>query len=178
MPTFSRESLRLALTWGIALLMALVAGSAGAQPTFSSLQPADGAVLASGQGTLTGQVSGADTLSINGEAVAFDSGGAFSYAFSLQEGTQVLQLVADGPGGQAAVNHQLVVDTLAPTISVTAPSSDVVTTSPFTVAGTATDPHLATVSVHGQAATLAGGAWSLPVALIEGSQTLTIRAED
>ncbi|MEO1367692.1 MAG: hypothetical protein AAFX50_10990, partial [Acidobacteriota bacterium] len=177
MLTDHRDSLRFVLSWSLALLMALVAGSAGAQPTFSSLQPADGAVLGSAQGALTGLVSGADTLSINGEPVALD-GGAFAYTFSLQEGPQVLQLVADGPGGQTAVNHQLVIDTLAPTIAVTAPSSDFVTSSPLTVAGTATDPHLAAVSVNGQAATLTGGAWSLSVPLVEGPHTLTIRAED
>ncbi|MEM1181693.1 MAG: Ig-like domain-containing protein, partial [Acidobacteriota bacterium] len=177
MLTVNREFLRLALATGIALLMALVAGTAGAQPTFSSLEPAANAVLASGTGTLTGQVSGADTLSINGDAVAL-SGGGFSYSFDLQEGAQVLQLVADGPGGQTAINHPLVIDTLAPAIAVTAPASDLVTASPLTVAGTAVDPHLQSVQVNGQAASVTDGAWSLSVALTEGPQTLTVRADD
>ena len=172
---FHRDSFLRAML--VSWLGVFVAAAAFAQPSFSNLQPADGAVLASGQGTLTGQVTGADTLTIDGQSVTID-GGAFSYSFDLGQGQQVIQLVADGAGGQTATTHSLTIDTLAPAISVSSPSAAVVADAALTVAGTATDPHLASVTVNGAAASLSGGAFSLPVTLVEGAQTLTIRAED
>ncbi|MDA8016720.1 MAG: Ig-like domain-containing protein [Thermoanaerobaculia bacterium] len=160
--------------------LSLVPGAvpALAQPGFSGLEPAADALLGAGEGTLTGTVTGADSLTIDGSAVPLDAGGGFSYAFDLEEGQQVLQLVAEGVDGQTALLHALTVDTLAPALSVTAPSAPVVAASPLTVAGSVQEAHLASITVAGVVATVQASAWSAQVDLAEGPQTLTVRAED
>ncbi|MEM6793799.1 MAG: Ig-like domain-containing protein, partial [Acidobacteriota bacterium] len=165
----------LLVLWG---LFFFVPASA-AQPVFSGLSPADGALLTSGQGTLAGTASGADSLTIDGTSVALGAGGAFSYAFDLEEGPQTVQLVADGPGGQTAILHALTVDTLAPALVLTSPTSTVVSGTPLLVSGTVSEPHLASITVGGVPALENAGAWSAEIAgLTEGSQTLEVRAAD
>ncbi|MDA8020339.1 MAG: Ig-like domain-containing protein, partial [Thermoanaerobaculia bacterium] len=176
-PRFSRRLLAGGLM-AFALLI-FASASVSAQPIFSDLQPADGTVLPSGQGTLTGTVTGATSLSIGGEDVAMGTGGAFSWTYDLPEGPSNIQLYAEDAGGQpASLVHQLVVDTSDPQVTVTQPSSSVVGSTPVEVAGTYFEPHLMSLTVAGVPAMASGGTWNASVPLVEGAQTLTVAAQD
>jgi hypothetical protein len=76
---------------------------------------------------------------------------------------------------------QTVLASFAPTVSITSPGGGTtVDTSSVTVTGTASDPTgINSVTVNGQAATLdAGGAFSAPVTLAPGANTITAVASD
>ena len=175
---------RLNRRWTLFMLAILFFVSLGtapalAQPTVTGLQPADGTVLASGTGTLTGTVTGATTLSIDGDDVTIGAGGSFSWSFDLSEGSNVVQIYAEDGGGQStSLVHQLVLDTQNPQVSVTQPSSSVVGSQPVQVAGTYFEPHLTSLTVAGVAATASGGTWDVTVPLVEGPQALTVAAQD
>lgn len=168
-----------------ALLFVALAGGGAAwaqAPQVLDLVPADGALLASGQGTLTGRVTDATSLSVDGAAVTLAGDGSFSWAFDLGEGPTALQLHAEGPGGTADVSHTLVVDTRSPGFQVAQPSSPTVGASPVTVSGTYQEPHLESITVTGTSGTVtamaSGGSFSASLALVEGPQTVTVTARD
>ncbi|MEM9599348.1 MAG: hypothetical protein AAGD06_34090, partial [Acidobacteriota bacterium] len=116
---------------GSAILLALAAFLLGAPvwgqgPQIVDLVPADGALLASGQGTLAGRVTDGTSLSVDGGSVTLAGDGSFSWTFDLGEGPTVLQLHAEGPGGTVDLGHTLTVDTRAPSFQVSQPSSPTV----------------------------------------------------
>lgn len=167
------------LVLGASLASCLLAAPLRAQPEISSLAPADGALLATRTGTLTGQAPGAVLLRVDGNELTLGAGGAFSYSFDLPEGESALSIYAEDAGGLATSQvHHLEVDSLAPGIVVAAPAQTRVSSSPVTVAGTVQEPHLAGVTVRGSPASLSGNSFSASVSLVEGAQNVAIVATD
>jgi RHS repeat-associated protein len=156
----------------------LLASSLRAQPPLENLSPADGSVIGSRTGVLTGRASGATLLRIDGTEVALGAGGAFSHSFELAEGAGALTLYAEDAGGNTSQVHHLVVDTLAPAIVVTAPAQSRLSSSPALIAGTVQEAHLAGVTVRGSPAELSGGSFSASVTLAEGAQNVAVVATD
>ncbi len=156
------------------------AGAAAAAPVFVDVQPADDTVTANANVVLTGTVTGAATLDIDGVSVTLVGDNFTTAAQALAEGTNNFVLTAtDGGGVTAQLVHRIVRDSTAPLITIQQPiDGAVVPASPATVAGVASDAHLLSVTVAGITATLDGASFSAAVPLIEGSQTVTVLATD
>lgn len=105
------------------------------------------------------------------------TGGYFNVAVeATQSGaTSATASGTDMPGLRLEVN-----DTTNPTLTVTAPTNNLVTaSSSVTVSGTVSDNvGVASVTVNGSAATVTNGAFSKAVSLSAGSNTITVVATD
>ena len=117
------------------------------------------------------------TVTVNGIATTVGLGGTFRVDLTLADGAHSIPVIAtDGAGNTASTTVDIVVDTVAPSISLTSPPSTVevasVTISGSTEAG-------ASVYVNGGAVGVdANGAFSTTVALTPGSNTITAVAMD
>ncbi len=149
-------------------------------PQFVSILPPSGSLTLEVSVILTGQVTGATALSIDGVAVTLGGGSFTSPPFALGEGDRTFSLTAsDAAGNSTTVLHTVVRDALPPQISIATPAGSVVAASPIEVAGSAIDAHLASVTVNGRPAALVGASFSLVgVVLAEGANTLLVRATD
>lgn len=150
-------------------------------PAFVSVLPANDAVVSSAQVTLQGQVTGAATVTVDGQAATLSGQSFTAGPYTLSEGTRTWTIVAaDAAGNTATWTHRIVLDSHAPTVSISQPAAGaVVKDGAVDVVGSAQDPHLAGVTVNGVAATVTGTTWLAPrVPLAEGSNTLTAHAED
>ncbi len=149
-------------------------------PVFVSILPPNGSLTRDPSVVLSGQVTGAATLSIDGAPTAL-SGTSFSSAvLPLADGVRTIPLVAaDAAGNSTTFLYRIERDSLAPQISIASPASPVVGSAPIEVSGTATDAHLASVSVGGAAATLSGSTFSRAgVPLVEGGNSIAVQATD
>jgi len=159
-------------------LLGIFASPLLAQPVITGLQPADGSLLSSRTGTLSGQAADATLLRVDGVELTLGAGGSFSYAFDLPEGESALSIYAEDAGGATSQVHHLEVDTLAPGIVVSSPAQTRVGASPVFVAGTVQEPHLQSVTVRGSPATFNGNSFSSSITLNEGAQNIAIVATD
>jgi RHS repeat-associated protein len=150
-------------------------------PVFLSVLPADGSVTAEGSVTLSGEVSGAETVTVDGAAASL-SGALFTAGpFALAEGERTFLLIATDAAGNATERlHRIVRDGTAPELSVQSPlPGAVVGATPIAVSGTAVDPRLAAVTVNGQPASVGGAVWVLAALdLVPGGNAITVRATD
>ena len=149
-------------------------------PVFADVDPPEGFVTSSPTVVLSGEVSGATTLTVNGSPVGITNGEFSSEPLALAEGAQSFLLVAsDLAGNPTPLARNIVRDSLSPGVTVSQPAPGVVGSSPIAVAGTATDPHLAQVLVNGQAAAVAGTSYSVAgIALVEGANEIVVEAFD
>lgn len=132
-------------------------------------------------GTASDATSGISSVTINGEAVDL-TGGAFSKAVTLLEGTNQFVFVAtDNAGLQTTVTRTVMLDTVNPALSVTSPPDDLMTNNPaLTISGTASDATsgLVSVTINGSPVTVTDGAFSQAVTMEEGQNEYTIVATD
>jgi RHS repeat-associated protein len=132
--------------------------------------------------TVTGTITDrtAVTANVNGQPLAIDSvTHAFSQVIHLSQGANFVFLVAtDAAGNATTVTRQITVDNTPPTLTVTAPAEGAVTREATALATGAAIAHSpVTVTVNGAPATLdAGGGFSVPAALVEGDNTITMVA--
>jgi RHS repeat-associated protein len=150
-------------------------------PGFVSVTPVNDTVTRDAQVTLRGRLSGAASLTVDGQAVALTGQDFVAGPFSLAEGTRTWDLVAtDAAGNTATAAHRVTRDTNAPTVKISQPAAGALTAeSSIDAAGTAQDPRLTKVTVNGVTATVSGTAWTAPrVPLAEGSNRIVARAED
>jgi len=163
------------------LLLVFAAPILAASPVFVSIAPAGVTVTNASDVTLVGEVTGAASLVVDGQAVTL-VGDTFSAGpYALVEGSNTFTLVADdGTGETAQVVHTIVRDTAPPQLSVSQPASGaLVGSGSVLVAGTASDAHLSSVTVGGTEAQRSGTSFqALGVPLAEGSNSLVVRAED
>ena len=155
-------------------------------PRWHELEPPAGSLVSAAAVTFSGRVS-ADVVSalVNGRAMALGepAGGwrAFSSAVAgLVEGVNDLLLEAtDRAGHSVSQTHRLEVDTLDPRLAITAPDDGTVMgASAVRVSGSASDAHLAGVTVAGHPAMVSGGTFHADVALAEGSNPIGVVARD
>lgn len=140
----------------------------------------------------SGVNAGTITLSIDGTAVtgltktAVTGGYECSYTPSsaLKDGSHTISITASDNDGNAAAakTATFTIDTVPPTLSITAPAEGLVTNkSTVTVTGKTDDvtSKPVTVTVNGAAATVnTDGTFSKDVTLVNGSNTITIVAKD
>ncbi|HEX8363056.1 MAG TPA: RHS repeat-associated core domain-containing protein, partial [Longimicrobium sp.] len=152
-------------------------------PVVTIVSPAEGEAVKDTvvevRGTLADRT--AVQANVNGVRVTPDATGAFAVRVPVTEGTNFLTLSAtDAAGNAASAVRQVVLDTRAPELAVTAPAEGLATReSSVVVTGTAKDASAVTVTVNGVAATLAEGAFRAEVPLAaDGPVTLAIVATD
>ena len=149
-------------------------------PVFVSVSPADGSVIGTAEVTLTGQVTGAVSVTVDGTPATL-TGDTFTAGPFTVTGQRVFTLVAvDDVGNETVLTHTLIVDTEPPALTITEPADGAVLGIASTVvSGAVSDAHLAEVRVNGQLATVSGGTYTLAsLALAEGSNTITVEATD
>lgn len=153
-------------------------------PAIAIASPAEGALVGSLSVAVSGTATDAnlETVTVEGGPASLEPNGTFSRAgVTLAEGPNTLTATAkDKAGNTTSASVRVTADSLPPTVSITAPGSGAVLgQSPVVVSGTATDPHLETVSVNGVAAAVdAAGRFTASLPLAEGSNTLTVTARD
>jgi bacillopeptidase F (M6 metalloprotease family)/subtilisin family serine protease len=147
--------------------------------------PANGAMTNEAAVTIEGtSVDGATVVLFNdgaqvGEAAV--AGGHFALPITLHEGNNSLTAIARVAAGETRPSAPVVVtlDTVLPILLLVSPTELLLTNHEvLTVSGTATDEHMATVTVNGQAVTLTGETFSQRIILNEGSNTVTVVATD
>ncbi|MBE4753628.1 hypothetical protein G4177_36330 [Corallococcus sp. ZKHCc1 1396] len=159
------------------------AGSGTAAPLLSLEAPVQGAVLGGTSVAVVGQVQGGTLplqVKVNGVNASV-SVRSFTLSMALPEGDHTLDVqVTDAEGRAANTSRVIAVDRTRPTVVVTQPAASpaTVTESPYVVRGTVGDTHLAGVTVQGQPATVLGGAFSVPVSLVQGQTVVEVVAVD
>lgn len=176
-------------------------------PVISQLSPAANARLTSAGPTITGKLtdetngSGVNTdtfiLKIDGTAVnnanvtftPVSGGYTFSYTASgLAQGNHTYTVDVKDNDGNAASQQSVafIVDTVAPTLNVTAPANSLITNqTTINVTGTTNDatsgPATISIKVNGidaGAVTVSAGAFTKAITLSSGSNTIEIKATD
>ncbi|MCM3789413.1 Ig-like domain-containing protein [Domibacillus indicus] len=176
-------------------------------PVISALSPAANARMTTAAPTITGTIkdetngSGINlssfSLKIDGTAVSnanitftpVTGGYNFSYTASgLAQGNHTYTVNVSDNDGNAATQQSVtfVVDTVAPTLNVTAPvNALVINQTNLTVTGTTSDatsnPTTVTIAVNGAdqgAVTVSSGAFSKAVTLTAGTNTIVVKARD
>jgi hypothetical protein len=153
-------------------------------PVLAILTPAEGEAAADSIIEVRGTVRDRSAVqaNVNGVPVTVDGNGAFSVRVPVIEGNNFLTLAAtDAAGNASSVVRQVLRDTRAPELSVTAPAEGLVTKeSTITVTGTATDVSAVTVTINGvQAGRDESGAFRADVPLAaDGPVVLQVVAAD
>ncbi len=129
--------------------------------------------------SVAGRTDPGVTVTVDGNAVSVGLTGIFQVDLTLADGTHSISVVStDAAGNSASATVDIIVDTVAPTISLSSPSSgSTVQIATVTVTGI-TEPGAA-VTVNGLAPVVdANGAFSFNLGLTEGSNTITATATD
>ena len=154
------------------------------QPAIVVLFPADGAATSNTEIDVAGTVTDATatTVTVNNVQTPL-SGNNFSRVVQLSEGANVLRVKAiDAAGNQSESVINAILDTVAPTLTLTEPAVDQVSgTATVNIRGTVTDRDLALVAVMANDQRLivgADGTFTGSVDLPEGSQSIKIVATD
>ncbi|NOZ79671.1 MAG: hypothetical protein GXP48_10930, partial [Acidobacteria bacterium] len=150
-------------------------------PALAGIQPANGTITNITPQTITGNADDAVSVTVNGQPATLTSGVFTATDVALTEGSNAIPIVAtDRAGNSSSMTLNLVLDTTPPVVSVTAPTDGQLTAaSSIAVTGTANDEHLASVTVNGSAAALAGSSFQASIPLTsDGSHQLTVVATD
>jgi len=152
----------------------------GEQPAVHITSPANGALLPQAEQVLTGTVSGTPPIALNvkDQTITFTEN-PFSIPVTLEEGQQVIQIIASNALGNATDSVQVTVDTLPPVIALQTPTDGIQTeNTSVAVTGTITDASAIVELTVGGVAVAPGNAFALETPLEVGTQTLTIEAKD
>jgi hypothetical protein len=133
--------------------------------------------------TVLGSVKGnVSRFMVKGQVVSLQPDGTFNVAVSLEQGENIIEILAETPDGKISKRNVAVTRTPPNPLVVTItspPDSSVVNTASIEVMGTVNDPS-AVVTVNGiMAFPLADGTFSSSVSnLLEGLNTVTVTARD
>ena len=168
-------------------------------PVISITAPSEGAYITNTTPTIEFTVTDADSgvssgtiaVTIDGTAISSVTKTAITGGYkctctpaALKDGAHTISVTASDNDGNAASakTSSFTVDTVPPTLSVTAPAEGLITNkSTVTVTGKTDDATSkpVTVTVNGTAVTVGtDGAFSKDVTLVNGSNTITIIAKD
>ena len=148
-------------------------------PGITITSPMPGLVTSASSVTLQGTTEVEATVTVAGQPVVLDANGGFSAVLGLVEGTNSFEVIAtDAMGNAASATVVVVRDTAAPSISQLKSSAGLRTKDGVTiVSGVVSEA--ASVSVGGiPAAVHTDGFFEVPVALVEGTNTITVTAVD
>ena len=135
-------------------------------------------------GTVKGAVSSIKSVTVNGQAVPVDAGGAFSTAVTLIAGPNTITLVATNDAGITTTDgpRSITYDPNAPVVTVATPDDNSYSNvSPLTISGAINETAAVTVAVNGgapQAAVITGATFAASFILTPGINTLTIVGAD
>lgn len=149
------------------------------QPSLSLTSPTNGTITNNPSVTVSGTTDPGATVTIDGSPIAVAGNGSFSQTYPLADGSHTFAVVAKNAAGLSTQQSSTVtVDTSAPSLAISSPVNGTLTKNTVVqVAGT-TDPG-ATVSVNGVPTVVSStGAFTVAVALQEGSNTITALATD
>jgi len=149
-------------------------------PAITILSPTAGLATRADSVTVLGQTESGVSVTVAGQAVAVDASGQFSATVSLVENaTNSFDVIAvDAIGNTASTTVTVVHDRDAPGISLLRSSVGLLTNKDLTVVAGVVD-EAASLTVGGIPATVhADGSFSVPVPLVEGTNTIQIVATD
>ena len=152
-------------------------------PQVTIAAPANGALVSSAQLAVSGTVSNATAVTVNGVAMTL-AGNAWSGTLALTgaDGPRTITAVATAGTRQATASVQVTLDTTAPVVTIAAPQEGAAHYNDPTLAisGSATDATsgIASVTCNGAAATLTGSSFTCTATLVAGANVLTITATD
>ena len=128
---------------------------------------------------VTGKVTGANTLTVNSASTSFSTDGNFTSPITLVSGSNLITVVAkDLAGNQVKWNMTVVLDTVAPKVTITSPKDGLVTNvAGQTIVGTVDDT-TASIKQGTTSVTNSNGAFTTPFSLSAGANTITITATD
>jgi RHS repeat-associated protein len=151
-------------------------------PSLSVTSPADGLITSGSTVQVTGTVADASPImvTINGTTVDA-SNGTFSSVASLQEGMNIITVIAtDAAGNSTTIKRNVRKDTNPPVLTVDSPAESLITNlSAVTVSGKVTDETAVTLTVKGNSVPVGvGGVFSYQLSVTEGLNTITIVTTD
>lgn len=118
------------------------------------------------------------TLTINGEFLPF-YGSTFNKAINLNEGNNTLVIVATDYAGNIAMEiRYILLDSIAPIVTVSHPKDNVRTNKPSFQMGGHTDLEGAKMRINGASVPIDNGIWTHTVDLLKGNNIIVIDAED
>jgi len=151
------------------------------KPTITITKPLSGIVTSSSYTDVEGTVS-SDTVKVFvGSEQAVLRNGAFSYPrYALAEGTNTITAKAqDAAGNEEQTSVSITRDTVAPRIVIDAPKDNTHTASgSITVTGSVSDSSAVTASMNGEATALDNGGFTKTVGLVQGTNVISVTAED
>ena len=148
-------------------------------PVLDILAPTPGFATSSSSVTVQGRTERSATVTVASSSVNVDDTGAFSAVVALADGANVIDVTAvDANGNTARTSITVIRDSAAPSISVLRSSAGVLTNKDLTViSGVVSES--ASLTVAGIPATVrADGSFEMPVALVEGANTINLVAVD
>jgi hypothetical protein len=148
-------------------------------PVISIRSPLDGSVSDLLDIVVSGSVDETDAvLTIDGVDVPLD-GGAFNHSLSLQPGSNTLILLATDPAGNSGSASLIVqADGTPPTITIASPAPGSLTSQASATLVGSVDEEIVALTLNGQSVPFAGRNFSIPAALAEGENLLTLAATD
>jgi len=147
-------------------------------PSLAVTSPSPGATNQS-LFTVTGTTDPSAMVTIDGAPAIIDGAGAFAESIALADGPHTFVIVAwDAEGNRVEVRVDVLVDTIAPALSVTNPAGGEMFATPIAVVSGDAEPG-ATVTVNGlQVPVSPAGDFATIAALVEGQNTVTVAARD
>ena len=141
--------------------------------------PDNGQWASTGTITVKGTTESQVTVVVNGETCQLEYG-MFSIDVPLEYGLNQLMITSTDMAGNVATVYRTVhMDNVPPELTVRAPEQDSATgRERITVSGTATDGNLVRVMVNNMTADQVGENWVREALLVEGTNTLHIKAFD
>lgn len=151
-------------------------------PTLTLTQPVNGMVSTEATVLVAGTASEATTVTINGAAANVGADGGFKGMVTLKDGDNTINVSASNDAGSVSQSvkvsyHPMASDAIPPILTVTSPVNNSITNQPSALLSGNTEDG-AKVTVNGASVTVSGGAFSTPITLTEGQNTLTVVAMD
>lgn len=150
------------------------------QPPLVTLSaPADNLLTNSKTVSVSGTTEAGASVTVNGNSLSVDAQGAFNTTLTLSEGSNTITVVArDTAQNSQTVTRAVTVDTIAPSLSVSAPVDGAITNQ-TTLAVTGTAEAGSALKINGTQVTVdAQGNFSATLNLNEGSNTITVEDKD
>jgi RHS repeat-associated protein len=152
-------------------------------PVLAVTNPVEGFVTNATSVSVSGSVQDqiAHTVTINNVLTAIGAGGDFSgsVALSVDGPKSVVVKARDANNRQTIVERQVIRDTQAPSLTVSAPADGTYANQPaLTVSGTASDANGVAVNANGVPLTISSGSYSGQITLSSGSNVVTVTATD
>ncbi|MGE5893986.1 MAG: Ig-like domain-containing protein, partial [bacterium] len=149
-------------------------------PQITISYPVQGQILPTPQITVTGTINDPDAvITVNGVNAA-NAGSSYQAPITLNYSTNsIIAIATDFYGNSANASVQVVMDNQAPVITLD-PTPMYISATTIELKGNIQDLTATTVTVPGKSVSLpsGGGPFSFVIDLIEGMNTLTVRAED